>query len=114
MTARGPAHVRRLALILALLDMSAVVESRHLQAARRLWDYCQESAEYIFSGITRDQHKIVNFVETRQSVTAAQVREELFHRHQKASWVQAQLSELVRRGKLAQSGERFLLKQRAA
>jgi hypothetical protein len=107
MTARGPAHVRRLALILALLDMSPVVESRHLQAARRLWDYCQESAEYIFSGCTQDQRKILNFVGARQGVTAAQVREELFQRHQKASWVQAQLSELVRRGNLMQAGEQF-------
>jgi len=107
MTARGPAHVRRLALILALLDMSPVVESRHLQAARRLWDYCQESAEYIFSGCTQDQRKILNFVGARQGVTAAKVREELFQRHQKASWVQAQLSELVRRGNLMQAGEQF-------
>ena len=53
MTARGPAHVRRLALILALLDLSNVVEPRHLQAAKRLWDYCEESAQYIFAGYRR-------------------------------------------------------------
>lgn len=119
MTARGPAHVRRLALILALLDMSAVVESRHLQAARKLWDYCQESAEYIFSGCTRDQRRILNFVGAQQGasagtgVTEVQVREELFHRNQRAGWITAQLNELIRMGNLMQSGERYMLRKAA-
>ena len=38
----------RLALIYALLDQSSVIRVEHLRAALALWQYCENSAAYIF------------------------------------------------------------------
>ncbi|ACX51565.1 hypothetical protein Adeg_0412 [Ammonifex degensii KC4] len=46
--ARAEAHVLRLALIYALLDLSPVVDVPHLKAALAFWDYAERSASYIF------------------------------------------------------------------
>src|SRR5260370_2662937 len=105
MTDRSMPHIRRIAMILALLDLSAVVESRHMKAARQLWDYCQESAEYIFSGTTKDQNRIVEWVRNQSMlgpVTVVHVRENLFKRNRKTDWVRPQLMELIHMGTLVQ------------
>jgi hypothetical protein len=49
-TARAEPHVRRLAVLYALLDCSQVVELSHLHAAIAVWDYCEASAAHIFGG----------------------------------------------------------------
>jgi hypothetical protein len=46
--ARGPAQVRRLAMIYALIDSKGIVSVDHLQAALALWKYACESALHIF------------------------------------------------------------------
>lgn len=46
--ARGDMHCLRLCMILALLDGSAAIEMRHLDAALALWRYCRDSARYVF------------------------------------------------------------------
>ena len=46
--ARSEAQVMRLACIYALLDMSLVVKVEHLQAALAVWQYCEDSAHFIF------------------------------------------------------------------
>jgi len=51
MTARAEAHVVRLSLIYALLDMSQVVRREHLEAALAVWLYCEASARCIFAGL---------------------------------------------------------------
>jgi Protein of unknown function (DUF3987) len=105
MTSRAAAHIRRLALIYALIDMSDVVEPKHLHAARALWDYCSESAEYIFNRYTRDQLHILQFVEVRREVNLSDIRDGLFHRNKLIGWIKAQVGELVRGGYLAQAGD---------
>ena len=45
-TARAEAHVRRLAVIYALLDQRSIVGIEHLQAAIAVWDYCEASARF--------------------------------------------------------------------
>lgn len=47
-TARGEAHVLRLSMIYAALDSSPVIQWEHLQAGLAVWNYCYQSAEYIF------------------------------------------------------------------
>jgi len=49
-TARAAPHVRRLAVIYALLDQHHWVGVDHLQAAIAVWDYCEASAAHIFGG----------------------------------------------------------------
>ena len=59
-TSRAPAHVRRLAVIYALLDGVDAVDTAHLEAALALWAYCLASAECIFGGLSvgaRDIHE---------------------------------------------------------
>ncbi|MBT9168573.1 MAG: hypothetical protein DDT19_01920 [Syntrophomonadaceae bacterium] len=48
MLARAEAQVLRLACIYALLDLSAMVKVVHLRAALACWDYCEQSARFIF------------------------------------------------------------------
>jgi hypothetical protein len=48
MTSRAEAHVMRLSGIYALLDESPVVTPVHLQAALASWQYCEDSARFIF------------------------------------------------------------------
>jgi hypothetical protein len=45
---RAEAHVRRLAMIYALMDCSNVVRAEHLLAALALWEYCERSVRYVF------------------------------------------------------------------
>jgi uncharacterized protein DUF3987/primase-like protein/bifunctional DNA primase/polymerase-like protein len=110
MTSRGAAHVRRLATILALIDLDTEVQTEHLHAARAIWNYCEESARYIFQGTTLDQMKLLAWVRESGPVTAGQVRRKLYHDNREAGWVRAQLLDLVKQGRLAVDGENFLAK----
>ncbi len=48
MLARAEAQVMRIACIYALLDLSDVVRFEHLTAALAVWEYCEQSAKFIF------------------------------------------------------------------
>lgn len=50
MTSRSEAQVLRLAMIYALLDKSAHIGRAHLDAALALWEYCSQSASFLFQG----------------------------------------------------------------
>jgi hypothetical protein len=54
MTSRAEAHVMRLSALYALLDCSAEVKADHLQAALALWEYCEDSARFIFGDALGD------------------------------------------------------------
>jgi hypothetical protein len=111
MCSRGVAHVRRLALIFALLDKSEVVETEHLHAAKRMWDYCQESARFIFDGTTKDQERIAGWIARQQRpVTVREVTDEVFHRNVKVAWVKSQLDGLVAGKRLTLNGELYSLR----
>ena len=105
MTSRAAAHIRRLALIYAMLDKSEVVESRHLQAARKLWNYCEESARYIFNKYTREHLGILLFVEKQGETNLTEIREEFFHRNKRAGWIRAQVVELAKGGFVTLTGD---------
>lgn len=45
---RGEAQVLRLSILFAVLDGSQVVREEHLLAALAIWDYCEDSARFIF------------------------------------------------------------------
>jgi hypothetical protein len=67
-TSRGEAQVVRLALIYALLDKSTHILKEHLDAALALWEYCEESARFIFGGgLTPDQNKIVAWLKEKKA-----------------------------------------------
>jgi hypothetical protein len=51
---RGPAQVRRLALVYAVADRSTRVTTKHVRAALEIWRYSHESVEYLFSDVPGD------------------------------------------------------------
>jgi hypothetical protein len=53
-TSRAEAHVVRLALIYALLDCSNQIRAVHLRAALAVWDYCYNSARFIWGNALGD------------------------------------------------------------
>jgi hypothetical protein len=53
-TARAEAQVRRLALVYALTDGVAKIDTTHLSAAETLWKFCAASAKHIFGDIVGD------------------------------------------------------------
>lgn len=54
-TSRATAQVMRLACVYALLDCSDVICVVHLKAALAIWQYCEDSAKYIFGISTGDK-----------------------------------------------------------
>ena len=46
--ARGEAYVRRIAALYALLDCQMVITGHHLRAALAVWDYAEQSVQYLF------------------------------------------------------------------
>jgi len=113
MTARKDAHIRRLALIIALLDECSVVETWHLRAAKKIWDYCEDSARFIFAGSTADQDKIITYIKSQKDgCTLGEIRREVFSDNKKADWVKVQVAFIVKNGygQVVQQGERFVVR----
>jgi hypothetical protein len=105
-TSRAPAHVRRLAVIYALLDGNGVVDTSHLKAALAVWEYCFASAECIFGGLSataREFHERLRLAFPREldrtdlhNVTGRNIRAEAMTRA---------LTELERFGLATSRGE---------
>jgi DNA-binding transcriptional ArsR family regulator len=53
-TSRAEAQVLRLSCLYALLDCSPVVRAEHLRAALAVWEYCENSARFIFGAALGD------------------------------------------------------------
>jgi len=56
-TSRAETQVLRIALVYALLDGDSAIRSAHLEAAVAFWQFCDESARYIFSGLGSGRHE---------------------------------------------------------
>jgi len=113
MTARAAAHIRRLAMIYALIDMSDQIELEHFQVTEKLWNYCEESAMFIFGGATREQLRILKWIEQRQTATYNDVRDDLYHRNKPVAEIKADLDSLVKTGKLAVRNGVYAITQNA-
>ncbi len=111
MTNRASAHIRRIAMLYALIDMSDQIELEHFKAAEKLWAYCEESAMFIFGGATKEQLHILKWIEHRGSATFNQVRDELYHRNRLVGSIRADLDQLVKAGKLAVKNEVYVISQ---
>jgi len=53
-TSRAEAQVMRLACLYALLDGCSEIKATHLKAALAVWEYCEDSARYIFGDALGD------------------------------------------------------------
>jgi hypothetical protein len=111
MLTRAAAHVRRLAMLYALIDMTDTISREHFVAAERLWSYCEESAIFIFGGMTKEQMRILKWIENRgAAATVKQVREELYSRNRKVADIRGDLAHLVKVGRLSLNGERYTVR----
>ena len=106
-TSRAAPHVRRLALLYALLDQAVAVDAAHLNAAAALWNYCFASAEFIFGGLSATARDI--YERLRLAFPGELARTDLFgatNRHIRAEDLTHALAELARYG-LATSRKEF-------
>jgi hypothetical protein len=96
-TSRAEAQVLRLSAIYAVLDMSAIIRVEHLRAALAVWDYCFESARFIFGDATGDPvaDRIREGLETAgaDGMTRTQIRD-LFKRHESTERISTALTQL--------------------
>ena len=101
--ARGPAQVRRLAMIFALLDQTAAVDLAHLLAALEVWRFCEDSAAFTFGSGSGDsvQDKIAAELRTAapQWLDRTALRD-LFGRNLPSGRIDAALAALHAEGKV--------------
>ena len=74
----------RLSAVYALLDSSQLIRAEHHEAAMALWDYCQQSAKWIFGTTTGDRNADKIFRALRHApngLTKTEISAEVFNRH---------------------------------
>ena len=81
-TARAEAQVMRLACIYAVLDSTAMVSRKHLDAALAIWRYCAASVGYIFGERTGDPvaDRILQALDEQEPLARSEISG-LFDRH---------------------------------
>src|SRR5262249_51504919 len=97
---RAAPHVRRIAMIYAVMDRSAVVTEGHLAAALAFWDYCSRSAKFVF-GESTGERVADDLLECLQGAPQGLPRTELSNamgRHVTSSVMSAALLTLERYG----------------
>ena len=101
MVARAEAQVLRLACIYALLDSSTVIRKEHLIAAVALWEYCEESARYIFGDALGDpvaDEILKALLQRDEGMTRTEINH-LFGRHKKSNELNRALEFLTESGR---------------
>jgi hypothetical protein len=86
-TSRAEAQAMRLACIYALLDSSETVRAEHLMAALAVWQYCEDSARFIFGDAMGDATADEILRELRshpEGMTRNDIRE-YFQRHKSSA-----------------------------
>ena len=74
----------RISAIYALLDKSRLIRREHLEAAIALWEYCDQSARWIFGTTTGDRNadKILRTLHhSPKGMTKTEISAEIFSRH---------------------------------
>ena len=95
MAARSESQVLRLSMIYALLDKSTVIRRPHLEAADALWQYCEDSARYIFGNSTGDAQADTLLEEIRQRPRSMRDLHKALSGHCSASQLRATLQRLA-------------------
>ena len=103
-TARAEAQVLRLSAIYALLDCSTKIKVEHHRAALAVWNYCDRSAQWIFSTTTgsgrADRILRALRIAGTNGMTRKQLLDDVFQRNISAASLNEAL-EFVRRSDLA-------------
>jgi hypothetical protein len=97
-TSRAEAHVLRLAMLYAIMDMQSEIADIHVLAALDLWRYCDRSALHLFGGSTGDRHAdaILSALRLRpDGMSRTEISVDVFNRHQSSSEIARALSTLL-------------------
>jgi hypothetical protein len=100
LTARGEAHVMRLAMIYAILDQQPIIKADHLRAALAVWDFCEASVAYIFSDRLGDPiaDKVADALKDALNGLTRTDINNLFNRNMTAARIDGALSVLSKSG----------------
>lgn len=93
-TSRSYVHILRLSIIYAILDGETQIKSVHLHAARAVWDYCYDSAAFLFGGQTTNvmSRRILDALKrSHDGLTRTQIRS-LFGGHKSTDQIDFALS----------------------
>lgn len=96
-TSRATAQVMRLACLYALLDLSNVIRLEHLKAALALWQYCEDSAKYIFGMSSGDKlaEEIYSGLQANKEGLSKTEISKLFNHNRTAKEIEAALQTLI-------------------
>ena len=100
MIGRGPVQILKMALIFAVLNNSKVVGIPEIEAAIEVWNYCEASAHYLFSGVQSNstQRKIIRALENADNGLTKSDILDIFGRHKSAADVDEEMDELKKEG----------------
>lgn len=104
MIARGEPLVMRLAKLYALLDQSSVIRVEHVRAGLAVWQYCEDSARYIFGERLGDPtaDAILAALRARPAgMTRTEVSVNVFSRNKSAEEISRALNRLLSQGLVA-------------
>jgi hypothetical protein len=98
-TNRAEAQATRLAVVYALLDGCREIDHPHLTAALAFWEYCEQTACYLFSGQAADpiQARILDGLKSGP-LSATEISTRIFGRHLDAAKLTAALTALTDAG----------------
>jgi hypothetical protein len=95
---RAEAQVMRISCIYAMLDKSRMIRKEHLLAALAVWDYCEESAHFIFGDAVGDpvaDEILKALINSSEGLTRTEIRD-LFSRNIRREKIDSVLSFLQR------------------
>jgi hypothetical protein len=102
---RAEALTLRLSMLYALLDGSNEIRPKHLESALALWDYCRQSALFIFQAKNQNrdsEKKIIQALREKKEMTGTEINN-LFQRHLPGNKLKEILSELTASRKIVQA-----------
>lgn len=97
-TGRAEAQCVRLALLYALLAEKTEIDEEHLLAAVAIWEYCEQSARFIFGSVIGNQiaDEILRALRSAGSLTRTEISK-LFRGHQPTEKINVALNMLSQR-----------------
>lgn len=110
---RAEPHVRRVAMIYAIMDRSHLIRPEHLEAALEIWRYSSDSVRWIFGGIdsgetvqSKAAEKIARFIDTKPDGCCRRDIAQYMGGKVKAAEIEFHLSQLLSNGKIRVNNER--------
>lgn len=98
---RAEAQVIRLSMIFALQDAQGAIDARHIESALAVWQYCEDSARFIFAGrgVNPDANKLFTLIKEKRKADASAVYKH-FQGHITKPALERAVNELTSQGRI--------------